>query len=315
MSKPVFVVGCDRSGTTLLSLLLSQSPDLHFTLESGFIPDLYDKRADYRDFTTARQRWFFIRDLQNTEATSKTIAFDIFELTEDQAEETISRAAPTNYAGAIDALFSKTAEIKEKNHWGNKTPKYVQYISLLTTLFPGAKIIHIIRDPRDVAASIQKAGWTNTIREAAFIWQNRVGAGLKGRSLGDDTYYELKYEFLLEHPTNELKKLHNWLEIQYNEDILDQYQSDKDRMSVHKHDKLFDLIGRPIDKTRAFAWKRNMKNADIAEIEEVTGKLIQKLGYELTNTRMPIVRKLYRYTYDFMLSKGKKIGKNISKKL
>ncbi|MEL7835183.1 sulfotransferase [Fodinibius sp. Rm-B-1B1-1] len=315
MNNPVFVLGCDRSGTTLLSLLLSQSPDLHMTLESGFIPDLYPKKDSYGDFSTSKQRWFFIRDLQTTNATSNTIAFDIFELTDKQAEQSIREAAPTDYAGAINALFSKTAEQKGKSRWGNKTPKYVHNIDLLVDLFPDAKIIHILRDPRDVAASIKKVGWTHTIKEAAQFWNDRVSDGLEGRTLGEDSYYELKYESLLKQPDQTLKNLYDWLNIDFSEEVVDQYQEDRDRMSVEKHKDLFDLIGKPIDPSRAYAWKKSMSKADIAEIEQVNRELIQKLDYELCDYYIPLSRKLYRGTFDFMINVGQKLGQQIGKKL
>lgn len=315
MDQPVFLIGCDRSGTTLLSLLLSQSPDLHMTLESGFIPDLYEKRNDYSDFTTPKQRWYFIRDLKMTNATSNTIAFDIFELTDSQAEESIKQAAPTDYAGAIDALFSKTAQMNHKSRWGNKTPKYVHHIDLLIQLFPNAKIVHLIRDPRDVAASIKRVGWTHTIKEAAIFWRERVSDGLKGRKLDNHTYHELKYESLLEQPNETLKNLYEWLDIDFNKEVIDQYQQDLGRMSIEKHKDLFDLIGKPIDKSRAYAWKKSMSKADIAEIEQVNKDLIQKLGYELSGTRIPMGRKIYRWAFDFMTNIGQKLGQHVGNKL
>ncbi|WP_340105374.1 sulfotransferase family protein [Rhodohalobacter sp. 8-1] len=315
MDTPVFIVGCDRSGTTLLSLILSQSPDLHVTLESGFIPDLYKKRSDYGDFSTAKNRWYFIRDLQTTWATSKTIAFDIFGLNDEQAEDALKKAAPTDYAGAIDALFNRTAEIQDKNCWGNKTPKYVLHIPLLHQLFPTAKIIHIVRDPRDVSASIVKAGWTSTIKEAAIYWNEHVSAGLEGRNLKDGLYYEFKYETLLQHPEEETERICKWLGIGFQDDILHSYRDDDNRSSIVKHDHLFDLIGEPIDPSRAYAWKKSMSRADIAEIEDVNRDLIKEFNYQLTGTKIPLQRKLYRGIYDTMVSAGQKLGRNIAKKL
>jgi len=315
MNSPVFIVGCDRSGTTLISLILSQSPDLHVTLESGFIPELFKNRNDYGDFETAKNRWYFLRDLQTSKATSKTIAFDIFELDDEDAESALHEAAPTDYSGAIDALFSKTAEIHKKARWGNKTPTYVLHISLINTLFPNAKIIHIVRDPRDVAASILKAGWTSTIKESALYWNKRVNAGMKGRSLGKDTYYELKFETLLKNPKEEIKSICNWLEIGFRDEILHRYKEDDNRSSIVKHDNLFDLIGKPIDASRAYAWKESMSKADIAEIEEVNRDLIKEFDYELINMAIPVRRKLYRWTYNKMLSTGQRLGRNIGNKL
>lgn len=304
INKPIFLVGCDRSGTTLLSILLDKSPDLAMTLESGFIPDLYNRRKEYGKFNSSKQRWFFIRDLQFTHATSRTIAFDIFELNDEEAETALAEVAPTDYPGAINALFSRAAQKKGKKRWGNKTPRYVMELKLLSDLFPNSKIVHIIRDPRDVANSIHRAGWTSTIREAAQMWKKRVSKGLEGRKYGKERYYELKYEDLVQQPHKELKNLYHWLDITF-----DQYNfelTDNDAGKIQEeHKELHRLIGKPIDPSRAYSWKKNISRADIAEIEEVTHDLTAKLDYELTGYHVPLHRKLVRTTYDLLLSIGK----------
>ena len=315
MKQPIFVVGCDRSGTTLLSLILSQSPDLYVTLESGFIPDLYENRDDYGDFTSAKSRWYFIRDLQKTKATSKTIAFDIFGISDTEAERLLNQAAPCSYADAINALFGKTAHLHDKSRWGNKTPKYVLHLSLLNELFPESKIIHVIRDPRDVAASILKAGWTSTIKETALYWDKRVRAGIEGRSFGEDRYYELKYESLLKNPGKKISEICNWLNIDFDKKYIEDYKEDGSRSSIVKHEELFDLIGKPIDPSRAYAWKKKMSKADVAEIEQINKELIEHLGYEMSGHDLPLSRKIYRLAFDTMLETGQKLGKRIGKKL
>jgi len=316
MNEPVFIVGCDRSGTTLLSLILSQSPDLHVTLESGFIPDLYGNRKEYGDFADAKDRWYFLRDLQMTQATSKTIAFDIFEMSDDEAENILSNSAPCSYESAINALFTKTADLHGKPRWGNKTPKYVLHLPLIYELFPDAKIIHVIRDPRDVVASILKAGWTSTVKETARYWEERVRTGIReGRKLGGDRYYELKYELLLQNPGDVTRQICDWLSIGFDIDFIQDYKQDDNRSSIVEHHELFDLIGKPVDPSRAYAWKKHMGKADVAEIEQVTGDLIETLGYEITGNSVPVGRKFYRWTFDTMLETGQKLGKSIGKKL
>lgn len=85
-APPLFIVGCDRSGTTLLRLMLTQSSELHITQESGFLDKFSDRHTAYGDFTQAHERWFFIRDLQTNQATSRTRTFPAFDLTIHEAE-------------------------------------------------------------------------------------------------------------------------------------------------------------------------------------------------------------------------------------
>ena len=58
MEQPIFIVGCERSGTTLLRLILNQSPVLHIPRETLFLPTLTKQQEIYGDFTKPYQRWF-----------------------------------------------------------------------------------------------------------------------------------------------------------------------------------------------------------------------------------------------------------------
>ncbi|MDE5117369.1 MAG: sulfotransferase, partial [Trichodesmium sp. St2_bin2_1] len=183
MESPIFIVGCERSGNTLLRLILNQSPVLYIPSESGFLDKLRKQQELYGDFTELHQRWFFIRDLQTNKATSKTHSFPIFKLTLEEAEVAIAETAPTNYSGAAFALFQAATRKQGKQYWGDKTPRYIFDIPWLAEAFPQAKFIHIIRDGRDVASSLIKAGWVNNFVKAAYYWQKKVEAGISARKI------------------------------------------------------------------------------------------------------------------------------------
>ncbi|MDY7020841.1 MAG: sulfotransferase [Cyanobacteriota bacterium] len=137
---PIFIIGCDRSGTTLLRLMLIQSSILHIPQESMFVNLLQKDPEIYGDFTQAYQRWFLIRDLQTNPATPESFTFPIFNLTLEQAETALAQAAPTNIAGAISTLFITSAQTIGKQRWGDKTPRHVKHISRLASAFPDAHL-------------------------------------------------------------------------------------------------------------------------------------------------------------------------------
>ena len=223
MESPIFIVGCERSGNTLLRLILNQSPVLYIPSESGFLDKLRKQQELYGDFTELHQRWFFIRDLQTNKATSKTHSFPIFKLTLEEAEVAIAETAPTNYSGAAFALFQAATRKQGKQYWGDKTPRYIFDIPWLAEAFPQAKFIHIIRDGRDVASSLIKAGWVNNFVKAAYYWQKKVEAGISARKILEKRrYYELNYEQLVMYPEETLKDLCNWLRLEYVPSMLQQ---------------------------------------------------------------------------------------------
>lgn len=310
MDRPIFIIGCGRSGTTLLREIMNQAPDLFILRESGFIPELYKERKKYGRFSTDEAREEFIDDLKTFERTSRDTAFDIFEMSESKARMILEEVSPTNFAGAVSALYSATALQKGGEIWGDKTPLYTSHIDLIKEVYPSAKIIHIIRDPRDVSKSIKKAGWSLTLKGAARIWKKQIRKGLEGRQLDEDSYYEIKYESLLISPRTELKKLFGWLDISYPEDLVDRYEKSGAKIDS-KFENLHQNIGRPIQKSRAFSWKKNMKKADIAIIEKVAETEIKRTEYEITGYNIPITRKILSVFLDITIPAGKKIKRII----
>ena len=296
-TSPVFIVGCDRSGTTLLGMMLNQSPMLHITPETKFLMALKDNQELYGDFQEAYQRYFFIRDLQTNKATAKTFTFQVLGLNIAEAETILKQAAPTNFYGASQAIFKASAAEKNKQRWGDKTPHQVRDIATLARAFPDAQFVHIIRDGRDVAMSIRKAGWLKgNMLAIAEYWQKQVSAGISaGRNLHDSQarYYEVYYEQLLQQPEATLKDLCSWLDLEYTPQMLEYYR-DASSYIQPEHSNLFKLNQKPLDASRAYAWKNKMSKADRADFESVAQKLLSELGYELSGTKISLETKLTR---------------------
>ena len=283
MDYPVFIVACDRSGTTLLRLMLNQSHVLHIGSGSGFLDRLRKYQKIYGDFTQAYQRYFFIRDLQTNKATTRKYSFKVFDLTVEEAEAAIASAAPTSFAGAAAALFQARSRKYGKIRWGDKTTRYIFDLSWLADAYPTAKFVHLIRDGRDVAVSLIKAGWVNSFRKAAHYWQSRVEAGMiSGQKIGEDRYYELRYENLVTEPEGTLSKLCHWLDIDYTESMLKHHEGKAAQQSAQKSQDLRSLVAKPVDASRAYSWRKTLSRPQVADFESVSGSLLASLGYEVT---------------------------------
>lgn len=287
--SPVFIVGCDRSGTTLLRLMLNQSRVLYITPETEFLTTLNRDRELYGDFSQAYQRYFFIRDLQTNKATAKTFTFQAFDLTIAEAETALKEAAPTDFFGASKAILKASAAKKNRQRWGDKTPHQVRDITILARAFPDAQFVHMIRDGRDAAISIRKAGWLHgNMLAIAEYWQKQVSAGISaGKKLKDsqDRYYEVYYEQLLQQPETTLKNLCSWLKLEYSPQMLE-YHRDANSNIQPEYSNLFKLNHKPLDASRAYAWKHKMSSSDRADFESIARELLQELGYELSGTKI-----------------------------
>src|SRR6266542_1835989 len=118
---PIFVVGCQRSGTTLLRLILDAHPNISCGPETRFLTDLAHvttgswKRLAQYGFP--KQYWH------------------------------------EHIAGMFDAIKSDYARRAGKSRWADKTPRYALTLPFIDRLFPTCQVVHVIRDGRDVVAS------------------------------------------------------------------------------------------------------------------------------------------------------------------
>lgn len=183
--RPVFVVGCPRSGTTLVRLIVDSHPSLAIPPETRFlVPVAGDARSS---------------DWTGREAAARLIAqpgFARLGLAAELYEHAVAELRPPDTASAIRLLFSLYATVNNKARWGEKTPIQVFYLPMLSSLFPDAQFLHVIRDGREVAASLAEMDWgPHSLLGAAFIWRSAVQKARRdGAILGRSRYMEMKLE-------------------------------------------------------------------------------------------------------------------------
>lgn len=274
----VFVVGCPRSGTTLLQRMLDNHPLLAVANDTHFIPRALDGFTDSvnPDLTPAL-----------VERVRSYHRFDRLGV----SDEAINRAAmaAADYRGFVSGLYGEFARTKGKPLGGEKTPDYVRRLPLLHELFPSAKIIHIIRDGRDVALSLldwatEKKGpgrlklWSESpLGTSALWWAWQVSSGRDAAlHLGPDSYCEVLYESLVAEPQAELQRLASLLDLPYS-DAMARFHEGKKRTDPKLSAKKAWLPA----TSGLRDWRRDFSADDLALFESLSGELLGDLGYEL----------------------------------
>src|SRR5260370_9941473 len=232
MSNPcVFIVGCPRSGTTLLRRIGTAHPKVVITGEASLIPLWLGER-----------RGLTPDGLVTPEVVSELLAHDKFALFGLGREALMSLAGsgqPISYASFVTGIFDLYGEARGKKAVGNKTPDSVRRIGTLHTLWPEARFVHLIRDGRDVALSLvnwpsvrtKKPGTFPTWKDdpgstAALWWELNVRRGREaGEALGPELYCELRYESLVAHPAQECAALCAFLRLAYHERMLNYHET------------------------------------------------------------------------------------------
>lgn len=206
----------------------------------------------------------------------------------------------------ISGLFERNAQGEGKVRWGDKTPYYVMHIPKLLEWFPGAQIIHLIRDGRDVALSLfgreHDFGVYNSYFAAEY-WESYVEKGRAvGKKLSTQQYIELRYEDFLDKPEASMRTLCDFLGETYSEDLFDVDPVDDPGKTP--------LVHQPLNACNAAKWRRLMSPAQIKAFERVAGDTLRECGYPLSGSvRRPgvLTKMAYRLHNRLMIAYWRRV--------
>jgi hypothetical protein len=289
MTRPIFVVGCPRSGTTLLRDLLRSHPNLTFPGESRFIPEFY--RA-YGDPASDEEAWRLARRILSFRQVATN-----WQITAEPADFTGCRS----FAAVTRRLFEIWAAREGKPRWGDKTPCYVGEIPLLLHLFPDAQVVHIIRDGRDVAVSWLRSPFSpGNLYAAAGGWSENVRKGCRdGVLLPAGTYCEVRYENLLAEPEATMRNLCAFLDEPYLPAVLKPRRavslvasaaSAPSPYATSFRERTDPAFHGTIVRGNSGGWKTALSPSQRTLFESVAGGLLGQLGYPLERLAKPLSR-------------------------
>ncbi len=295
--RPIFVVGCARSGTTLLQLMLHSHPRIAIPPELRFTIKLYNKRVQIGDLSVKKNRRRVARMIVDREGSF----FDDLGLDPEVVRQRIIDGPPT-LGSAIGIVLQAYAEKWGKPRWGEKRPNFIQYLPQVLELFPDAQIVHIIRDGRDCAASLKRMPWWNHGHNAAvFKWQHAMHTADWAReTLSSDQYYDFRYEDLVSNPEAELRLLCDFLDEDFDPGMLEPAQLSGDAVPERKvwHERTKE----PVSGAAVGRWQGELDMSELQLMEWIAGKELKRYGYELT-PRLGKPAKVVRREYEDYLER------------
>ena len=287
MSKPpIFIVGAPRSGTTLLRNMLNRHPGIAICGETQFHRNVYSRRRAFGNLADPKNRERLVHEYLSTERIGR-LGMDLSKL-----RGRLVRA--DSYRDVFTGILEHYAESQGKQRCGEKTPQHAVFTETLCDWYPGATIIHLVRDPRDVVASLQRMPWaSNSVVTNARVWVSRNAAA--GRSSHRPGYLLVYYETLVTRPEQELARICTHLGEEYFSSML---IPQEERITYSERSKRSQTA---ITSDRLGKWKEQLSEAEVALIEWVAGKSMGAFGYGATvkqAARLTIVRSLALAAYD-----------------
>jgi hypothetical protein len=260
--RPVFLVGCARSGTSILGEVMAVHPRITYLYEVSAIWNrVLPERPDHR-LTRA-----------------------------DAAPEVVARLREELSARLMDPRRDLLVE---------KNPKHTLRIPFLDAAFPDCRVIHLIRDGRDTVASLmfrnrgaswghlKVPGWEellarypveNHIR-CAYQWRDAVSIGrADGRALSPGRYHEVRFESLVREPQSAVEEVMRFLELEPAaevEAVLPRIQ-DATRGSYHAQRQVRHYLDN--HRLRVGRFRENLTPEEVDQVMEVCGGLLRELGY------------------------------------
>lgn len=238
--QPLFVFGALRSGTTLLRLMLRHHSLIQSPGEADFLFDHIELESDgrwqYDLEALKRDRIFWAKELQ---------------LPMGIEDERVARALVEDMGR-------------------NTTPDMITSVNIhrnaskMVTLFPKAKIIHLIRDPRDVARSSIGMGWTGNSYFGVDHWVD-TERGWDAADVDETRVLTVYFEKLMANLEEELTRICAFLDLEFEPGMLAYYKNSS--------------YGPP-DPNISQKWRQKAGSREIALIEGRCGALLEERGYE-----------------------------------
>lgn len=215
-----------------------------------------------------------------------------------EVDEVLREVGRFTHSSIYSAATSYATRQAGKSVALDQTPRNLFYIDEILERIPTAKIICILRDPRDVVLS-QKGKWKRRslgadipLREAIRSWSNyhpfviaklwRQAASATQRSSVRKEVIVVKFEALLGDTENTVRDICAHCGIAFEEDMLDVAQ-------VGSSNQLDSKSAKGIDQSRTGAWVSGLSRAETAIVEDAAAPLLLDCGYEPSSVKSNVV--------------------------
>ncbi|MEO1299821.1 MAG: sulfotransferase, partial [Cyanobacteria bacterium J06636_16] len=242
----IFLVGCPRSGTTLLQSLVAGHPDVASFPESNLFHCLTspDSRRGKLGIASKGARKAFIKFLAEINQPDMTRFLPPYALSLQQ------------YATAFTQTLDTLALQQQKSWWLEKTPYHLRRIDIIEKFVSDPKFVHIVRNGEDVVASLYEVthhhpdiwGGAKDIDQCLSEWRRDIHLSAHYASRGNHAI--VRYEHLLQNPASVLQKVCRFIGLSYSDELLERRSLTTNKI-VKRREVWKDDVAKPIQSNHS----------------------------------------------------------------
>lgn len=262
-SDPIFIVGMNGSGTTLLLDLLNNHPNIYgFNFETKILPY-------YISYTKKRSK--LNNEKLHIELYEKISQEYVFKCANNGSAVPLPNdkdEIPRSLSEIINRIFMYFTLKEKKVRWCEKTPAHAIHMQELGKIFPNAKFIHLIRDGRSCAASMHRR-WKHSPNIAIYRWKHMIKEAQKqSKYINSNNYMEIRYENLTSDPEKWMRHICRFIGEPFDNSVL-----------YCERNRTFTGSSAKTIVNKAPKWVNYFNEHQKIQLEKIAGEMLARLGY------------------------------------
>jgi hypothetical protein len=291
---PIFLAGTDRSGIGLVGEILSAHPNIFISRRTRFWNFYYDRYGDLGEranlVTAVDEMMQYTR---------------ILDLKPDR-DRLLAEFAPAHSGSSYGVLFALIqrhhVEGIGKRRWGDKTINAERYASTIFEEFPTARMIHVLRDPRDRYASqaVHRNASRGKVGAGSALWLSSLRRAKRNVAKYADRYQIVRYEDLVTQPTAVVARLCRFIDEPFHPQMTQIPSPPREETAGADDPSQIGLVASSIGR-----FARDLTPREIAFIQLVSRKQMRAMRYEPITVAMSPFERLRFTMVDVPLNLGR----------
>lgn len=283
-NDPIFIVGTPRSGTTLLASMLAS----HSRIACGTETHFFSYLAKYsEDIFLSDNRWpeMAVRFISSLTIEGYKVC-ELFGITIGELEIFLKNRKPS-VSAMLESLTQPYSNRLGKVRWIEKTPRHLLHLSAIRQWYQHARIIRIIRDPRDTVLSMQKVPWaSHSVIANVYRWVDDDHKSFNFFKK-DQNSIIIRYEDLILNTKLQLERICEFVGEKFEPGM--ENPQEVAHGLIGKEEWWKKQVTRPVDSSRVGVWKRELSDKYARAASCIAYDELKKYGYEISCKPQQIV--------------------------